>query len=312
MELIEAPEESGDEIKRCIGKFGYAPEHNYTYFLIAADNGARNIFLRSDEGFGIFANYRERAGEVVMVSEALAPREKQVEVLREALDLCFSRLKIRKFVVEQGDALRAKTAKSFKGNGYAALQPRFSLYWPVFNMERWAGDEMPGDGWKKLRNIRNRFYGEHSVEVVDSITVNREELKKIVDAWVERRKLMSLGANRRDSNLAYYERYHKLIDLGFEGTKFATTIVVDGEPCSITSGWEIPNSDNAYYSAIGICNYAFEGLGEIANLDDLHRLKEKGYGLVDFGGSPMPLLKFKLKFRPHAVYVTHTYAIVKK
>ncbi len=312
MEFVETPEESGDEIKRCISKFGYAPEHNYVYFLTAADNGARNIFLKSDEGFGIFANYRERTKEVVMVSEALAPRERQVEVLREALDLCFSQLKIRKFVVEQDDALRATTLKSFEGNGYAALQPRFSLYWPVFNMEKWHGDDMAGDYWKKLRNIKNRFYGEHSVDVVDSKTVNRVKLKKIVDEWVERRKLMSLGADRRDSNLAYYERYRKLIDLGFEGTKFAKTLVVDGQPCTITAGWEIPNSDSAYYSAIGISNYGFEGLSEIANLDDLHRLKEKGYGLVDFGGSPMPLLKFKLKFRPHFVYVTHTYAIVKK
>ncbi|MBI2141078.1 hypothetical protein HYU16_01500 [Candidatus Woesearchaeota archaeon] len=312
MELVEMPEKSGDEIKRCIGKFGYTPEHNYAYFSTAADNGARNIFLKSDEGFGIFANYREKAGEVVMISEALAPREKQVSVLKDALDTCFSQLKIRKFVVEQDDALRAATLKSFEGNGYAALQPRFSLYWPVFNMERWHGDDMAGDDWKKLRNIRNRFYGEHSVEMVDSRTVGREKLKKIVNEWVERRKLMSLGANRRDSNFAYDERYLKMIDIGFEGTKLATTMVVDGEPCSITCGWEIPNSDNAYYSAMGICNYAFEGLGEIANLDDLHRLKEKGYGLVDFGGSPMPLLKFKLKFRPHFVYVTHTYAIVKK
>src|SRR3989338_7225793 len=123
---------------------------------------------------------------------------------------------------------------------------------------------------------------------------------------------MSLGANRKDSNFAYSERYLKMIDLGFEGTKFATTMVVDGEPCSITCGWEIPNSDGSYYSAIGISNYSYEGLGEVANLDDLHRLKESGYGLVDLGGSPMPLLKFKLKFRPHFVYVTHTYAIVKK
>ncbi|MBI2580884.1 hypothetical protein HYV85_03680 [Candidatus Woesearchaeota archaeon] len=312
MELVETPEKSGGEIKRCIEKFGCTPEHNYAYFLTAADNGARNIFLKSDDGFGIFANYRESAREVVMISEVIAPREKQVGVLKEALDMCFSQLKIRKFVVEQDDALRAKTLMSFKGNGYAALQPRFSLYWPVFNMEKWAGDEMPGDDWKKLRNIKNRFYNEHSVEVVDSSTVGSEKLKKIVADWVERRKLMGLGTNRKDSNLAYHERYLKMIELGFEGTKFATTMVVDGEPCSITCGWEIPNSDGSYYSAIGISNYSCEGLGEVANLDDLHRLKESGYSTVDFGGSPMPLLKFKLKFRPHFVYVTHTYAIVKK
>ncbi|MEK6854107.1 MAG: hypothetical protein AABX60_02115, partial [Nanoarchaeota archaeon] len=177
MELIETPEESGDEIKRCIGKFGYAPEHNWTYFLTTAEQGARNLFLKSDDGYGVLTNYRENTGEVVMVSEALAPREKQVEILRDALDLCFSQLKATKFVVEQDDALRTKTVKSFKGNGYAVLQPRFSLYWPVFNMEKWHGDDMTGDDWKKLRNIKNRFYGEHSVEVVDSRTVDKEELK---------------------------------------------------------------------------------------------------------------------------------------
>ena len=312
MELIDAPENFGEEAKRCISKFGYTPEHNYTYFLTTAEQGAKNIFLKSDGGYGILANYRESVGEVAMISEAIAPREKQVEVLREALDACFSKLKIKKFVVEQDDALRAKTLELFEGNGYTALQPRFSLYWPVFNMEKWGGDAMSGDDWKKLRNIKNRFYSEHSVDVVDSRTVGKEELKKIVNEWVERRKLMSLGANRRDSNMAYYDRYLKMIDFGFEGIKFAKTMVVDGEPCSITAGWEIPNSDGSYYSAMGICNYSFGGLGEVANLDDLYRLKESGYSLVDFGGSPIPLLKFKLKFRPHFVYVTHTYAIVKK
>mgnify|MGYP001600117580 CR=1 FL=1 len=312
MELIDAPENFGAEAKRCIERFGCMPEHNYTYFLTSAESGAKNIFLRSDEGYGVLATYRESAGEVAMISDALAPRERQAEVLHSAMGTCFQKLPIKKFVVEQDDALRSRTLKAFESNGYRALSPRFSLYWPVFSMDKWDGNSMSGEEWKKLRNIKNRFYAEHSVEVVDSQSVGKEQLKKIVLDWVERRRLMGLGANRKDSNLAYYERYLKMIDLGFEGTRFAKTMVVDGQPCSITSGWEIPNSDSSYYSAIGICNYSFEGLGEVANLDDLYRLKESGYSTVDFGGSPMPLLKFKLKFRPHAVYVTHTYAIVKK
>ncbi|MBI3036579.1 DUF2156 domain-containing protein [Candidatus Woesearchaeota archaeon] len=312
MELIPEPEKSGGEIKRCISQFGYKPEHNYTYFLTTAESGAKNIFLRSSKGYGVLAAYKEKAAEVTMISEALAPRDEQAEVLHDALDTCFSKLNVQKFVVEQDDALRQKTLKEFANNGYRALPPRYSLYWPLFDMAKWGGNDMPGEDWKKLRNIRNRFFNEHSVEVVDSKSVDKEKLKKIINEWVERRKLMSLGANRKDSNLAYYERYVSMIDLGFEGTKFAKTMVVDGEPCTLTAGWEIPNSDGAYYSAIGISNYGFEGLSEIANLDDLHRLKENGYSTVDFGGSPMPLLKFKLKFRPHAVYVTHTYAIVKK
>lgn len=311
MELLLEPEKSGEVIKRCISRFGYTPEHNYLYFLTSAEFGSKNIFLKSNDGYGVLAAYKEKAAEITMISDALAPRGEQVEVLHDALDTCFSKLSVKKFVVEQDDALRQKTLKELANNGYRALLPRYSLYWPLFDMEKWDGNDMHGEDWKKLRNIRNRFYNEHSVEVADSKSVDKEQLKKIVHDWVERRRLMGLGTNRKDSNLAYSERYINMIELGFEGTKFAKTLVVDGEPCTITSGWEIPNSDSAYYSAIGISNYGFEGLSEIANLDDLYRLKENGYSTVDFGGSPMPLLKFKLKFRPHAVYVTHTYAIVK-
>ncbi len=310
MELIDV-EESSSEIKRCISEYGHAPEHNYTYFLTTAE-GAKSIFLNSGEGYGVMANYREKAGEVVMISGAMASRERQVEVLHEAIGTCFAKLPIKKFVLEQDDALKLETQKAFEASGYRPLATRFSLYWPVFNMEKWDGDGLAGEEWKKLRNIKNRFYAEHSVDVVDSKTIDKEQLKKIVHDWVERRKLMSIGADRKDSNFAYYTRYLDMIDRDFEGTEMAKTLVVDGQPCTITAGWDIPNSENSYYSGIGISNYAFDGLGEIANLDDLNRLKESGYHLVDFGGSPMPLLQFKLKFRPHSVYVTHTYAIVKK
>ncbi len=311
MEISFSPEKFRKEAEICIARYGRTPEHNYTYFLTTAE-GAQSIFLKSDDGYGGLANYREKVGEVVMISEALAPREKQVKFLHQALNKCFSQLHIKKFVVEQDEALREETIKSLKGTGYKATAPRYALYWPVFKMNEWTGASMAGEEWKKLRNIKNRFYSEHKVEVVDSRAVDSEKLKKIVLDWVERRKLLGLGADRKDSNLAYYQRYIDLIGMKFEGIKMAKTLVVDGEPCTITAGWEVPNSTKSYYSAVGISNYAFEGLGEMANLDDLHRLKEAGYETVDFGGSPMPLLKFKLKFRPHFVYVTHTYAIVKK
>lgn len=311
MEIAFSKESFSEEAKKCIARHGRTPEHNYTYFLSTAE-GAQSIFLQSKEGYGALANYREKAGEAVMISEALAPREKQVEFLHEALDKCFSQLLIKKFVVEQDEALKEETLKSLGKSGYRATSPRYALYWPVFRMNEWAGDAMQGEDWKKLRNIKNRFYSEHKVEVVDSATIDPEKLKKIVNDWVERRKLLGLGTDRKDSNLAYHQRYLDMIDLKFEGTKMAKTFVVDGEPCTITAGWEVPNNPGSYYSAIGISNYRFEGLGEMANLDDLTRLKKEGYKLVDFGGSPMPLLKFKLKFRPHFVYVTQTYAIVKK
>lgn len=311
MEIIDGPGLEA-EAEECIKRFGYAPEHNLPYFLTSAEKGFRNILLKSGEGYGFFGTLSESLGEIAMVSEALAPREKQVEVLHEALDTCFGKLGVSKLVVEQDEALRAATRETLAGKGYAALKPRYVLYWPVFDMERWNGDKMAGEEWKKLRNIKNRFYSGHKVEMVNSTAVDREKLRRIVLEWVERRKLMSLGASRKDSNMAYYDRYMQMIEMGFPGTSFAKTLLVDGEPCTITAGWEVPNSDRSYYSAIGLSNYRFEGLGEAANLEDLRMLKEAGYRLVDFGGSPMPLLKFKLKFRPHAVYATHTYAIVRK
>lgn len=311
MELIFSKENFAGEAKSCIAAFGRAPEHNYTYFLTTAE-GAQSLFLKSESGHGALLNFREKAKEAVMIAEALAPKEKQIEFLHQAISTCFSQLPIKKLVVEQDEALRAETLKSLKGTGYKALAPRYALYWPVFKMREWSGGAMQGEDWKKLRNIKNRFYSEHNVEAVDSTAVAKDKLKKIVQDWVERRKLLGMGANRKDSNLAYYQRYIDMIDFNFEGTKFAKTLVVDGEPCSITAGWEIPNNDKAYYSAMGITNYRHEGLGEVANLDDLNRLKSAGYELVDFGGSPMPLLKFKLKFRPSFVYVTHTYSIVKR
>jgi len=311
MELIEAEADGGKAVRDCIRRFGHSPEHNYTYFLTVAEGYAKNFLLKASDGYGVLINHSRSLGTTTMVAEALAPREKQVEVVKEALEFCFEKLNAKKFVIEQDDALKEETRKAIAGK-YRALPVRYSLFWPVFDMESWAGDSMAGEEWKKLRNLRNKFYREHSVEVVESSSVGKAELKQVVRDWAERRKLLSMGADRKDSNFAYDESYFKIIDEGFTDVTFAKTLVVDGKSCTITAGWEIPNSDKAYYSSMGLCNYSVEGLGEIANLDDLCRLKEAGYKTVDFGGSPMPLLKFKLKFRPHAVYVTHVYAIAKK
>lgn len=308
MELIENPDQS--EINRYIARFGYAPEHSSAYFFNFREPGESNIFLKSDDGYGVFGVYNEKAAQVSMVSETLAPREKQIEVLREAVDTCFSKLSVKKFYVQQDETLKAETLKSFRGNGYRALKPLFVFYWPVFDMQKWNGDSMSGEEWKKLRNIKNRFYKEHSVEVVDSISVGKVELRCIVDEWTRRRKLV--WSVRQKHDRIYLQQYLNIIDSGFEGAMLAKTLVVDGVPSTITVGWEIPKSSHDYYSAIGLCNYRFENIGEIANLDDLFRLKSLGYRLVDFGGSQKSILQFKLKFKPSFVYITHTYAFEKK
>ena len=65
--------------------------------------------------------------------------------------------------------------------------------------------------------------------------------------------------------------YLNLINNDFKGIDIAKTLYVDGRPSTITAGWRIPNSNN-YYSAIGIVDYSYPGLGEVVNIDDLNRL----------------------------------------
>lgn len=311
MEIIRNPAERELEIKRCIERFGHSAEHNFGYFLSKAELGAKSIFLFSGAGHGVMASYSDKRREVFALSEPLAPKEMQADVLMEAMSACFEQLGCRKFVVEQPAELRDITLKRLTGSVYSAHKPRYYFYWPVFEMGKWDGDAMQGDKWKQLRNVQNRFFREHRVEVVDSWTVEKEKLLQIVDSWVKRRKFLGIGANRKDSNFAYVEPYVNMIKMGFKDVKLAKTLVVDGVPSTITAGWDIPNSDNGYYSAVGIFNYGCEGLSEVANLDDLRRLKELGYREVDFGGSPKPLLNFKLKFRPTGIYKTFTFAITK-
>ena len=86
------------------------------------------------------------------------------------------------------------------------------------------------------------------------------------------------------------------------------TLIIDGEPCSITAGWRVPNS-KTYYSAFGLHNYKYDRLGEATNIDDLNALKQQGYTVVDFGGSDGNLLEFKKKFKPHQFYDTITFSI---
>ena len=130
----------------------------------------------------------------------------------------------------------------------------------------------------------------------------KEELRRVLLSWLKRR-----NANDKVDK----DYYFKLIDNNFEGFDMAKTIYVNGNPSTITAGWKIPNS-NDYYSSIGIVDYSYPGLGEVANIDDLNRLKRKGFTYVDFGGSDKVLLYFKKKFKPEKIYKTYTFSIVKR
>lgn len=311
MEIVQNPELHAEEIKQCISKFGYSPEHNYYYFIAGAEQGGKCLFLKTRDGYGALANYREQIGELKILAEMLAPPEKQIEVLKELLVDSFKELPVRKFVIEQDSNLMQRSKLEIKKLGFRPLKPRYVLYWPVFDMQKWDPG-LQGSVWKNLRNLKNRFYKENQVKVQDSHELGVPALIAIVERWIQRRQLLGMEFNRKDSNVIYSEQYINLIKLGLENLKLAKSLVVNGVPRTITAGWEVPNVEGYYYSSVGICDYSCEGIFEAANIDDLCRLKELGYRYVDFGASPMPLLKFKLKFKPSFVHITHTYAIEKK
>ena len=303
MEIISGKGEGKRQIQESIKKYGFLPEHNYHYYQYLETGSRKNFFFSFDDNMGIMARCIPKSGMWSMISEPLAPKEKRIEILSQAIDYTLNKKKGKKFKVELAkeskDDMLSYLEKSKK---YRACPVNYILYWPVFEMKTWNGDKLQGKSWKKIRNIRNKFHKYHRVSARHPTSFTREQLKDIVMDWAKR---------RNGSDWANSQFYYNLVDNDFEGTDFARTLVIDGKPSTIAAGWKIPNSNN-YYSDTGIYNYRFSYVGEIAYLDELKQLKRRRYGFADFGGSDMPMLVFKKKFRPSYIYKTYTFSIVKR
>lgn len=290
-------------IEKAIRKYGHCAEHNYYHYQYYECPKEKNIFFKLENGKGILSSHDEKNGIWnLFPSGILAPEEERFDILTGLLDHILKQNKVRKFCVEVDENFRREILKKLKNSSmYRPCSSPFILYWPLYNMSNF-NSKLKGKEWKKLRNVRNRFYKQHKVKVVDANKIPKEELKRIVDSWMKRR-------NAHDRVERHY--YTNLIDNNLKGLDTAKTLIVDGKPCSITAGWKIPNSNN-YYSSIGTFNYSYEGLGEVTNIEDLKQLKKKGYEYADFGGSDKVLLYFKKKFRPEKIYKTYLFSIVKK
>jgi len=299
MRLIKDIKKNRKIIKSSIKKHGYAAEHNYFHYLNSEGKHDKSIFFNFN-GKGIMTHlYKDKWWYTF--AEILSPKKDRLKLFFKFLDYALKNKKHEKIVIETAKEFRKEIIKNIDKKKYRVCSTNYILYWPVFDMDKWS-HKLKGKEWKKLRNIRNRFYRKHNIKVVDPRKVANEKLKKVVDEWVKKR-----GAN----DDVDHEEYYNMIDNNFKGFDSARTIMVNNEPCAITAGWRIPNSKN-YYSSIGIFNYSHTGIGEFANLDDLINLKKKGYKYVDFGGSDKILLSFKKKFKPYNMYKTYTFSIVRK
>ena len=289
------------KIKKGIKKYGYFAEHNYLHYFYSQTKWDRNVLFDFGKDKSVLTQFYRR-GNVwdLFPNSILAPENERLDLLLETANYILKKQKAKKFVVEVSEDLRKEILNKFKiKNSFRICDPDI-LYWPMYNMNLWD-PKLRGSKLKKLRNLRNRFYKRNRVKIRDSKKVPKEYLREILSNWLQKRK---------DNDRVDKSYYFNLIDSNFNGLDMAKTMYVNNKPCTITAGWKIPNSNN-YYSSIGILDYSYPGLGEIANIDDLNRLKRKGYDYVDFGGSDKVLLYFKRKFKPEKIYKTYVFSIVR-
>ena len=290
-------------ITNSIKKYGYFAEHNYLHYLYNETKLDKNVFFDFGNNKILLTQfYKKNNIWYLFPNGILAPENERLDLLLQATNYILKRRKAKKFVVEVSENLRRNILNKLEiKNNFRACNNTCILYWPLYNMDLWSL-KLKGSKWKKLRNVRNRFYRKNKVKVKNSKDVPREELKRILLSWLKR---------RNENDRVNKDYYFNLINNNFKGVDIAKTLYINGKPCTITAGWKIPNSNN-YYSSIGIFDYSFPGLGEVANIDDLNRLKRKRFDYVDFGGSDKVLLYFKKKFRPEKIYKTYVFSIVSK
>ena len=285
MQLIFDIEGKKKLIEDSIKKYGHDVEHNYWNLKYLGGKETRSAFFE-DSGMGIMCiNY---AGIWEMLPGILAPEEKRFEILQKFMYHLLEKEDVKKIFVVVPREYRQKieTARKYK-------IPRHykTFYLPVYNLKDWD-TALPGKKWKKLRNIKNKLYSDHKVEFVPCANIGKEALREILYSWKKRR-------NAADS-LWQPHFYDNILENDFGGIENARSLVVDGIPCTITGGWKIPRS-NGYYSALGLLNYKFEGIGEVGIIEEFNLLREKGYEHVNFGQSDRSLLEFKKKFYPEGV-----------
>jgi len=303
-EIIKITSENINSIKSIVDKYSSCAEHNIYLFLNSSSKGDINVFFKEGE-CGILAHYTELDTWKIF-SEPLAPEDLKCDLIFNFLNYINGEFNLpgKKVIIEDIKLpLRKEILKRMKySNKYRCSRLNYSLSWPVFDMSVWNGDLMQGGDWKDIRYYWHKFFKEHRVEFKTAAEVDKQEMINLVHEWKKQ---------RTTGDRASIDIYTNMINSNFEGFDNTRIMCVDGRVCAITAGYKLANQ-NYYYSAIGIYNRAFDRIGEIANMDDLIKLKKEGYKLVDFGGSFGKLKDFKKKFRATNYYDTYVFSIVKQ
>lgn len=282
-----------------INKYGFSPEHNYYNYFYLQTTERKCLFFDFGRKRGIIAFHNKKNNIWRVINGIFAPPEERLDIFLKFLDWAIKEKKAKKIFVEASEDFKSEIFKKLRN--FCKLNVCYSLYWPIYNLDS-LNEKLSGKHWKKLRNIKNRYYKSFKIKIKNPVRVKKSKLKNILFNWVKKRY------PRDRANYAYYLN---IIDNNFKGFNVKRAISLNGEVCSFSAGWKIPNSE-VFYSGIGIFNYGYKDLGDFINLDDLLHLKKLGYKYVDLGGSEKALLYFKKKFSPVKIYKTYFFSISRK
>ena len=298
MEIYDDIAKAKRKVTDAISKHGFSPEHNYYNYFYAHSAGKKCIFFDFGKNRGVVAFFNKENNSWRIINGVLAPEDERLEILSKFLDYAVSKGS-KKVFMEAPENFKSEIFKNLKGS--YKLNANYSMYWPIYNLEK-IDAELAGKQWKKLRNINNRFYKSYKIGIKNPKIVKKKVLKNILLRWTKR---------RYPRDRANYNYYSRLINNNFKGLEALRSVSINGEVCSFSGGWMVPNS-KIFYSGVGIFNYSHKDLGDFISLDDLLHLKKLGYHYADLGGSEKSLFHFKKKFDPERVYKTYVFSISKK
>ena len=292
MRIIENPKKEEKLVRKIIEKHGHTPDHNFDWFMYCADEGNPQIAVFEDKYLILgFANKKEW----IIFSDPVAPTEIHRNLVDEIVEYLLGKNTEKIYFLDTRESINSFCKEKY----FPYYVFDYELTWPVFNMEKF-NPLLPGGHFKSIRNAKNKFYKENEVKIVPTSSVNQNDLHEIVDRWKEHRA-------RAGIEEIFQNRYHKMIDNNFAGTKSARVMVVNDHAVGFNAGWKTPNTPNDYSAAIGIHDFSVKDLGLALLLEDLEWVKKAGYKTCDLEGSDPAPLKFKMQFLPEKIYKTYSF-----
>ncbi|OIO47542.1 MAG: hypothetical protein AUJ32_02535 [Parcubacteria group bacterium CG1_02_40_82] len=300
MKIIKDIQSNAQQIQKTISKYGHLAQHHFHFYLNYSRKNEKNVFFEWDGNQGLFAYQRDNIWRVL--TDPIALQRSKKKIIFEFFDWTFTHRNIKKIILEDmTEDFWKEIVEAVKSSKFRAAKPSYVLLWPLIDLEDWS-EKLEGKKWKRLRNMRNKFFKENQVQIKESYQIKKEDLTQLVFKWEKQR-----GSTDKVHSLQYL----RFINNDFQGCDLVRIMLVNNRPVSINAGWNIPNSRD-YYSCIGLYDYSYRNIGEVSYLDELTELKRRNYQLVDFGGSEEKLLAFKMKFHPAAIYKTYTFSVFRK